>query len=202
MQIRLALEGNLEKYWQDEWRLGAGAVTTAMRRASSLLKNDARRQTISAGLDRNARPGKSVSKTWTSEVYPKRRTSMGAAARVWSKWPAAIEAFEKGAIINARGGKWLAVPAEDLSREHQQTRKTIRIIRQRQDLQFIQTRNPNVGLLINKTTKQPVFWLYRQVRITRRINFYNAAEKWGAKIPDYIVSEWNKRAAKTGQQGL
>lgn len=202
MQIRLALEGNLKGYWQAEKRLGAQAVTTAIRRATSLLKNDVQRQVKSAGLDRNTKPGKSASKTWRSEVYPQRGYSMGAAGRVWTKWPKAMEAFEKGAAISAGGGNWLAVQADKDAGLHQSTQKVARVISGRRDLQFIKTRNANVAALIDKRTGQVVFWLYRQVRITKRINFFDAAEKWNNKVPEYIVNEWNKLATKRGLQGL
>ncbi|WP_165063933.1 DUF6441 family protein [Paludisphaera rhizosphaerae] len=193
--FRAAIEGNLEEHMKRERNDGGWATKSAVRVASNGLKRQIRAQTVKAGLDRDARPGKSVSKTWQSQVYPARRVgSFRAASTVYSKWPRAIAAFEDGAIISGRNGaRWLAVPTPAVGRKGN---RRLRPGDFRGALDFVPTRKPGVALLVlhSKWGKsQVMFLLYRQVHIRKRLEFGRLAANWEARLPELIVSEWDKR---------
>lgn len=199
LDLKLALVGNLDEYYKSQRTFGAKAVTTAMRRAAAGLKRELRRQVRSAGLDRNSAPGRSVEKSFQDKVYPQRRFSLGAASLVYSKFPRAIEAFDKGAVITAKNGKWLAIPTGEAGKKGNK-RMQPKDIFSRFKLRFVQTRNPALALLVGKSSSSNkdvvFFYLHRQVHIKKRLNINDAAEKWLDKLPGYILSEWDKADVK------
>jgi hypothetical protein len=83
------------------------SVTSAMREASGLMKDDARAQVVAAGL------GPRLGRTWRNRTYPSGgRTSIDAAGWVWTKAPKLIDAFDRGVTIRSQHGFWLAIPTE------------------------------------------------------------------------------------------
>lgn len=85
----------------------ARGVTLAMREAGAALQQDLRAETDAAFK------GNKLAKTWRLKVYPEASDSAAAAAWVWTKAPKIVDAFDRGATIRARGGKWLAIPTEN-----------------------------------------------------------------------------------------
>lgn len=84
--------------------LGAVSNTTAAAQA------DLRGQARAAGFRDG---GRAVANTWRKEVYPKPGVgprSWRPGALVWSKVPLIVEAFDRGAVITAKRGKFLAIP--------------------------------------------------------------------------------------------
>lgn len=95
------------------------ATKGAMVEASNGLKNELRADI------RRAFPGtRTFPNSWRGAVYPKSGDSKNAAASVWSEAPHIVSAFDKGTVIRARRGKYLAVPLP-------QAQKTVGIARGR-----------------------------------------------------------------------
>lgn len=92
----------------------AGFVTSAIGEGAQELKADWR------GQIERARLGPRLANTIRSEVYPKGQTSVDAAALIWTKAADIIKAYADGATIVARnGGRFLALPTEDVPRKRQ-----------------------------------------------------------------------------------
>ena len=83
---------------------GERAVTAAVREAGTGLKLAWRGQIIGAGL------GPRLANSIRSEVFPKARASLNAAAVVWSKAPVIVGPHDAGPLIRSRNGLWLAIP--------------------------------------------------------------------------------------------
>lgn len=194
MRLELAFRGELKKFMEMEERAAARAVTTSMRRASTGLKNEMRRQTIRAGL------GERLARTWRSNVYPRSGISLGAASEVRSvaatkKYGPYGFVFEEGATIQAKNGKWLAF---DATGGRIGGRKIKISDAKNMKLQFIPSKNPNFARLIQRVNGQEktIFFLVKQVRIKKRWDFAGASNKWGDKIPGYILSEWSRASSR------
>lgn len=91
----------------------AGFVTAAIRDGAEELKSDWRDQIERAGL------GPRLARTIRSRTYPPGQPSVDAAAMVWTKAPKIIDSYARGATITARGGRFLAIPTEDVPKKHQ-----------------------------------------------------------------------------------
>ncbi|GIX10373.1 DUF6441 family protein [Elioraea sp.] len=101
-----AVVGSLKRILDEEVRAGERAVTRAIRAETERLKRELREQVVSAFGAR----GRGLSGAWRSRVFPQSGDSLGAAGIVWTKAPTIIDAFERGAVIRARGARYLAVP--------------------------------------------------------------------------------------------
>jgi hypothetical protein len=84
----------------------AANVTAAVRAETMALQQDLRLQTLGAGL------GQRLANAWRSRVYPKNGDSLDAAGYVKTKAGKIIDAFDRGVIIRARAGRWLAIPTD------------------------------------------------------------------------------------------
>lgn len=89
----------------DDRSAAAQRVTRATRDASRQLQEALRQQVRAAGL------GQGLERAWRLEHFPPaERTSLHPASLVYSKATALHRAFGQGGIIEARGGRWLAIP--------------------------------------------------------------------------------------------
>lgn len=89
-------------------------VTGAIAEGSAALKEDWREQIEAAKL------GPRLARTIRSRVYPSGQASVDAAGLVWTKAPRIIDAYARGATIVARnGGRFLAIPTQDVPRKRQ-----------------------------------------------------------------------------------
>lgn len=90
------------------------AVTEGLKSAGDSLKKDLRAQTKAAGL------GQRLANTWRGPpneyVYPSGRYSKNAAVNVVSHAPHIIAAYDQGGIIQAKRGRYLAVPLPQAQR--------------------------------------------------------------------------------------
>jgi hypothetical protein len=84
------------------------AVTTGTRDAGRGLKAELRRQVASAGL------GQRLANSWRDKHYPNQK--LNAASLIDTKAPQIIRAFNEGAVIRSRRGRFLAVPTENAPR--------------------------------------------------------------------------------------
>lgn len=84
------------------------AMTMGTREAGVGLKNALRAQVRTAGL------GPKVEKTWQDKAYPAgSELSLSPAHVVFSKAPKLIDAYDKGVLIRAKKGMFLAIPTDD-----------------------------------------------------------------------------------------
>jgi Family of unknown function (DUF6441) len=84
-------------------------VTTGTRDAGRGLKTELRRQVGSAGL------GQRLANSWRDKHYPNQK--LDAASLVYTKAPQIIRAFDEGAVIRSRRGRFLAIPTENAPRK-------------------------------------------------------------------------------------
>jgi hypothetical protein len=106
MRLAAAVAGSLAAILAAEVRAGERAVTRGVRSETERLKRELREQVVSAFGAR----GRGIANAWRSRVFPETGESLNAAGLVWSKVPTIIHAFEHGALIRARGGRFLAIP--------------------------------------------------------------------------------------------
>ena len=106
MKFVAQVTGNIAEYMKLETEGGARAASRVMGEETRRLQLDLRGQ-ISAAFGPK---GRGLGNAWRARTFP-RRPSLGAAGLVWSKVPAIVDAFEKGAMIRPKGGKkFLAIP--------------------------------------------------------------------------------------------
>jgi hypothetical protein len=108
--LKATVTGNLSKALDQELvRVAAGmrrAVSTAGRLTQAALRNQARAAGFRDG-------GKAVANSWRLAVYPppgRAPRTLKPAALVYSRMPDVVTAFDQGATITAKGGKYLAFP--------------------------------------------------------------------------------------------
>lgn len=102
-----AIIGDVRKVLAAEVRAGERAAMTVMRAETDQVKKELRDQATSAFAG-NAR---GVANAWRSQVFPRGGQSLRPAGLVFTKVPAIIDAFERGALIRPKGGgKFLAIP--------------------------------------------------------------------------------------------
>jgi hypothetical protein len=105
--VRLsAAIGDLRKVLSAEVRAGERAAMSAVRTETEQVKQELRRQ-VTSSLGGNAR---GIANAWRSKVFPRTGQSLRPAGLVWTKVANVIDAFERGALIRAKGGKFLAIP--------------------------------------------------------------------------------------------
>jgi hypothetical protein len=85
------------------------AVASGTREAGRGLKAELRRQVTSAGL------GQRLGNSWRDQHYPNQK--LDAASLVYTKAPQIIRAFDEGAVIRSRRGRFLAIPTENAPRK-------------------------------------------------------------------------------------
>ena len=109
MKLVATLARSLQADMQAELRDIERAVTTGTRDAGRGLKTELRRQVASAGL------GQRLANSWRDKHYPNQK--LDAASLVYTKAPQIIRAFDEGAVIRSRRGRFLAIPTENAPRK-------------------------------------------------------------------------------------
>jgi hypothetical protein len=106
MKFVAQVKGNIAEYMQREAESGARAASRVMGEETRNLQLGLRAQ-VNAAFGTK---GRGIGNAWRARTFP-RRPSLGAAGLVWSKTPAIVDAFEKGAMVRPKGGKkYLAIP--------------------------------------------------------------------------------------------
>jgi hypothetical protein len=85
------------------------AVAAATRDAGRGLRTELRRQVTSAGL------GLRLANSWRDKHYPNQQ--LDAASLVYTKAPQILRAFDDGAVIQSKRGRFLAIPTENAPRK-------------------------------------------------------------------------------------
>jgi Family of unknown function (DUF6441) len=109
MKLAATIARSLRADMQAELRDLERAVAAGTREAGRGLKTDLRRQVASAGL------GQRLANSWRDQYYPNQK--LDAASLVYTKAPRIIRAFDEGAVIRSRRGRFLAIPTENAPRK-------------------------------------------------------------------------------------
>jgi len=103
--IARSLQADMQAQLRDLER----AAATGTKAAGQGLKTELRRQVASAGL------GQRLANSWRDRHYPNRK--LDAASLVYTKAPQIIRAFDEGAVIRSKRGRFLAIPTENAPRK-------------------------------------------------------------------------------------
>jgi hypothetical protein len=109
MKLTATIIRSVEADMQAELRHVERAVANGTRNAGRGLKTELRHQVASAGL------GQRLANSWRDRHYPNRK--LDAASLVYTKAPQIIRAFDEGAVIRSRRGRFLAIPTENAPRK-------------------------------------------------------------------------------------
>jgi hypothetical protein len=109
MKLATAITRSLQADMQAELRDLERAAAVGTKEAGRGLKTQLRRQVASAGL------GQRLGRTWRDRHYFNR--GLDAASLVYTKAPQIIRAFDEGAVIRSRRGRFLAIPTENAPRK-------------------------------------------------------------------------------------
>lgn len=204
MRIDIKIDGDIKAMMAEEIRAGERAVSGAMRNTGTAVKMAWRQQVLAAGL------GTRTANAARSETYPDGRNSLNAAALVWSKAPKIYGAFEKGAIIRAHRGMWLAIPLPAAGKGKSGASMSPAAWTKKHGMELrLVTRPGKAGLLVadgrlskhgraavsrSKTGRGratvPVFILVRQATLRKTLNLFAAANQAAQMLPAAIVSRW------------
>ncbi|MCX8006043.1 MAG: DUF6441 family protein [Burkholderiaceae bacterium] len=107
MRLAATILGDLRRQLAAEVRAGERAAMAATRAETEQVKQELRQQ-VTSSFGGNAR---GIAHAWRSQVFPRMGQSLRPAGLVWTKVPNVIDAFARGALIRAKGGrKFLAIP--------------------------------------------------------------------------------------------
>jgi hypothetical protein len=109
MKLAATISRALQADMQAELRDIERAVAIGTRDAGRGLRTELRRQVGSAGL------GQRLVNSWRDKHYPNQR--LDAASLVYSKAPQIIRAFDEGAVVRSKRGRFLAIPTENAPRK-------------------------------------------------------------------------------------
>ncbi len=112
MQFKAAIRGNLRKTLRRREIVLARGVKAGVRATAMKTRTRLRQATRAAGLRKRpgAAKGQNIAKTWQALVFPKKGSSLGSAAVIFSKAPHIMQPLIDGAVIRARKGRFLTIP--------------------------------------------------------------------------------------------
>lgn len=198
-QLSAALRGDLRKALKDDEQAGAGAVTSAIRRATTMLKKAVRAQITGAGL------GERLGNAARGEVFPVRGVSLSAKGRVISKAiykrPGGLvdlyTVFEEGATISALGGRFLAIPVgAGKAKLSSFASKDIEILPFRNGKGYVVLRRG--ARAFGRGGGGVLFLLVKQVTIKKRLDLQGALDVASEGLGELVASEWERRASSAG----
>ena len=108
MKLAATIARSLQAGMQAELRDIERAVAGGTRDAGRGLRTELRRQVASAGL------GQRLANSWRDKHYPNQK--LDAAGLVYTKAPQIIRAFDEGAVVRSKRGRFLAIPTENAPR--------------------------------------------------------------------------------------
>ncbi len=107
MRLGAAIVGDLRQLLAAEVRAGERAAMGAVRAETAEVQAELRRQVTDSFGGR----ARGLANAWRSQIFPRTGQSLRPAGLVWTKVPTIIDAFERGALIRATGGRrFLAIP--------------------------------------------------------------------------------------------
>ena len=205
MKLNISFTPDLVALMRAEIAAGQKAVSVTMTQAGTSLKSAWRVQITGAGL------GQRLANTIRSQIYPKGRNSLDAAALVWSNAPVIIGAHDTGPLIRSARGFWLAIPLFAAGKALGGKRITPAMWEKKTGLRLrfvYRSRGPSLhvadavrlntrgqaAVSKSKTGRgqvtAPIFLLVRQVKLPKRLDLARDAERALAAIPGNIVRNW------------
>ena len=176
MRLKLDIDPDIVAMMAAEVAAGERAVTSAMREAGTGLKTAWRTQITGAGL------GRRLANSIRNQNFPGSGESLDAAALVWSKAPVILGAHDTGPLIRSKDGFWLAIPLPGPS------------------LLVAEGRLNTKGQAVVSRSKTgrgkvtaPIFLLVPQVKLPKRLNLDQDAERALNSVPGLIVANWVER---------
>ena len=109
MQLAATITRSLQSDMRAELRNVERAVAAGTRDAGRGVRTELRRQVTSAGL------GQQLANSWRDEHYPNQK--LDAASLVYTKAPQIMRAFDEGAVVRSKRGRFLAIPTENAPRK-------------------------------------------------------------------------------------
>jgi hypothetical protein len=109
MKFAAAIARSLQVDLEAELRDIERAVASGTRDAGRGLRTELRRQVTGAGL------GQRLANSWRDKHYPNQK--LDAASLVYTKAPQIIRAFDEGAAVRSRRGRFLAIPTGNAPRK-------------------------------------------------------------------------------------
>jgi hypothetical protein len=109
MKLVATLARSLQADVQAELRSIERAVVGGTKEAGRGLKTELRRQVTSAGL------GQRLANSWRDKHYPNQK--LDAASLVYTKAPQIVRAFDEGAVVRSKRGRFLAIPTANAPRK-------------------------------------------------------------------------------------
>src|ERR671919_2702567 len=109
MKLAATVARSLQADMQAELRDLERAVAAGARSAGQSLRTELRQQVGSAGL------GQRLANSWRDRHYPNRK--LDAASLVCTKAPQIVRAFDEGAVIRSKRGRFLAIATENAPRK-------------------------------------------------------------------------------------
>ena len=212
MRIDVQIDGSMAELTAAEIRAGERAVQRGIGQSTIGLKGLLRSQITGAQL------GGRLAGSIRSEVYPKGQPSFNAAGLVYAKAPKLIDAFDKGPLIRAESGLWLAIPMPNIGKGargkkltpgewEKRTGRQLRFIYRRGRTAllvdegkkapgnvFVKRRTRNGTKLMEPRTFKnrivPIFTLVPQVKLRKRLDIERAAMQATANLASAIVANW------------
>ena len=208
--ISVKVMQNLKAEMEAEERAGRKAMREGLNAAAKGLQADWRRQVEAGGL------GSRLARTIRAQTFP-RQPSSNAAALVWTRAPVLLNAFDRGAVIRSTDGFFLAIPTEaagqrGLGRQRitpggweQRTGIRLRFVYRQGAPSLLVADNARMNTrgraVLNRrkvrkdgirTGSQtvPIFMMLPQVQLQKRLDLGPAADRWAARIPGLVVSNW------------
>ncbi len=198
----------------DELRTVETAVSRGVRTAGFRLKQNLRHDTISSGL------GRRLSNAWRQENYPKHGQSINSATLVYSSAPKLHGAFNNNTTIRSKSGLWIAIPTDSAPKKGVGKNKRIspsnwpehrfgplRFVYRRVGPSLLVADNQRHrkgkrgGFTLSKSKRNlktkntlatvPMFLLYRQTRLKKRLDSEKIMRKWEYKLAAIIDREFN-----------
>ena len=207
MKLIADIQGDIRAMMKAELEAAERAVTAGVAQAAGGLQTAWRGQITGAAL------GQKLANSVRKKLYPASGTSIRAAAVVYSNASKVVDAFDRGAIIRAKGGFWLAIPTAAAGQKgighkritpggwEQRTGQRLRFVYRRgqPSLLVAETRLNSKGRAVVSKSKTgrglatvPIFLLVPQVKLPKRLNLEGPAREAEARLPGLIVANWRE----------
>ena len=211
VKLAVGIVRSLQADMQAELRSLENAVASGTRDAGQGVRTELRRQVASGGL------GPRLANSWRDRHYPNQR--LDAASLIYTKAPQIIRAFDEGAVIRSRRGRFLAIPTENAPRKGTDGRRIspsifpehrfgpLRFVprprsiaagggrlarlfsRQTGELRGFRRATDRARRGGQGLTTVVMFLLVPQVKLSKRLDVARAAEHWTAQLPALIEQQ-------------
>ena len=207
MKLLADIQGDIRAMMKQELGGAERAVTAGVSEAASGLQTAWRGQITGAAL------GQGLANSIRKTLYPTSGASIRAAAVVYSNASKVVDAFDRGVLIRAKNGFWLAIPTAAAGKKgvgnkritpggwEQRTGQRLRFIYRRgqPSLLVAETRLNSKGRAVVSKSKTgrglatvPIFILVPQVKLPKRLSLEGPAREAEASLPGLILANWRE----------